>query len=29
MIAAAGYHRFRKGQIDKLDFDVLPTWPLS
>ena len=29
MIAAAGYQRFRKGQVDNLDFDVLPTWPLS
>ena len=29
MIAAAGYQRFRKGQTDPLNFDVLPTWPLS
>lgn len=29
MIAAAGYFRFVSGQRDQLDFDVLPTWPLS
>lgn len=29
MIAAAGYYRFQEGQGDALDFDVLPTWPLS
>lgn len=29
MIAAAGYHRFMAGQRDELDFDVLPTWPLT
>ncbi len=28
MIAAAGYHRFRRGQRDALDIDVLPNWPL-
>lgn len=29
MIAAAGFHRFLKGQSDPLDMDVLPNWPLS
>jgi N6-L-threonylcarbamoyladenine synthase len=29
MIGAAGYYRFQNGQNDKLDIDVLPTWPLS
>ncbi len=29
MIASAGYYRFIRGQIDALDMDVLPTWPLS
>ena len=29
MIAAAGYFRFITGQLNELDFDVLPTWPLS
>jgi N6-L-threonylcarbamoyladenine synthase len=29
MIAAAGYYRFAHGQRDSLDFDALPTWPLS
>jgi N6-L-threonylcarbamoyladenine synthase len=29
MIAAAGYYRFVHGKTDKLDIDVLPTWPLS
>ncbi len=29
MIAAAGYYRFQAGQRDSLDFDVLPTWPLT
>jgi len=29
MIAAAGYHRFALGHVDKLDIDALPTWPLS
>jgi len=29
MIAAAGYYHFINGQIDPLDLDVLPTWPLS
>ena len=29
MIAAAGYHRFVKGQRDQLDMDILPNWPLS
>jgi tRNA N6-adenosine threonylcarbamoyltransferase len=29
MIATAGYYRYEAGQRDSLDFDVLPTWPLS
>lgn len=29
MIAAAGYFRFVRGQQDDLEFDALPTWPLS
>lgn len=29
MIAAAAYYRLQAGQIDPLDFDVLPTWPLT
>ncbi len=29
MIAAAGYYHFINGQVDPLDLDVLPTWPLS
>jgi len=29
MIAGAGYWRFTNGQRDGLDFDALPTWPLS
>jgi N6-L-threonylcarbamoyladenine synthase len=29
MIAAAGYYRFAHGQMDGLDFDAMPTWPLS
>ncbi len=29
MIAAAGYQRFLHGQIDSLNLDVRPTWPLS
>jgi N6-L-threonylcarbamoyladenine synthase len=29
MIAAAGYHRFLKGQRDPLGMDVLPNWPLT
>ncbi|MBT3337023.1 MAG: tRNA (adenosine(37)-N6)-threonylcarbamoyltransferase complex transferase subunit TsaD [Anaerolineae bacterium] len=29
MIAAAGHQRFVHGQIDSLDLDVRPTWPLS
>ncbi len=29
MIAAAGYFRYTMGQFDGLDFDALPTWPLS
>jgi len=29
MIASAGYYHFCAGQIDPLDLDVLPTWPLS
>lgn len=29
MVAAAGYYRFALGHTDKLDMDVLPTWPLS
>jgi N6-L-threonylcarbamoyladenine synthase len=29
MIAAAGYFRYLAGQRDGLDFDVLPTWPLT
>ncbi|MBI9048566.1 MAG: tRNA (adenosine(37)-N6)-threonylcarbamoyltransferase complex transferase subunit TsaD [Anaerolineaceae bacterium] len=29
MIAAAGYYRFLSGQIDSMDMDVLPTWPIS
>ncbi len=29
MIAAAGYFRYIRGQRDALDFDVLPTWPLT
>jgi N6-L-threonylcarbamoyladenine synthase len=28
MIAAVGYFRYRAGQRDGLDMDVLPTWPL-
>jgi len=28
MIASAGYYHFCAGQIDPLDLDVLPTWPL-
>jgi N6-L-threonylcarbamoyladenine synthase len=28
MIAAAGYYRFLHGQVDNLDMDVLPTWPI-
>jgi N6-L-threonylcarbamoyladenine synthase len=29
MIAAAGYFRYTAQKFDTLDFDVLPTWPLS
>jgi N6-L-threonylcarbamoyladenine synthase len=29
MIASAGYFRFAHGQRDGLDFDAMPTWPLS
>ncbi|MCS7246924.1 MAG: tRNA (adenosine(37)-N6)-threonylcarbamoyltransferase complex transferase subunit TsaD [Anaerolineales bacterium] len=29
MIAAAGYFRYRAGQSDGLDMDVLPNWPLA
>ncbi len=29
MIAAAGYYHFMAGQVDPLDLDVMPTWPLS
>ena len=29
MIGAAGYRRFIAGQIDGLDMDVYPNWPLS
>lgn len=29
MIAAAGYFRFVNGHTDELDFDAMPTWPLS
>ncbi len=29
MTAVVGYYRFRKGQRDGLDMDVLPNWPLS
>jgi N6-L-threonylcarbamoyladenine synthase len=29
MIAAAGHRRYLAGQRDALDFDVLPTWPLT
>jgi N6-L-threonylcarbamoyladenine synthase len=29
MIAGAGYYRFRQGQKDPLDMDVLPNWPVS
>ena len=29
MIAAAGYYRFKSGQVSSLDMDVQPTWPLS
>ena len=29
MIAGVGCFRFRAGQRDAMDIDVLPTWPLS
>lgn len=29
MVAGAGYYRFIEGQIDDLDIDVLPNWPIS
>lgn len=29
MIAAAGYYHFINGQVDAMDLDVMPTWPLS
>ncbi|MCS6993727.1 MAG: tRNA (adenosine(37)-N6)-threonylcarbamoyltransferase complex transferase subunit TsaD [Anaerolineales bacterium] len=29
MVAAAGYARFRMGQVSGMEIDVLPTWPLS
>jgi N6-L-threonylcarbamoyladenine synthase len=29
MIAGAGYYRFRQGQKDPFDMDVLPNWPVS
>ncbi len=29
MIGAAGYYRLAYGQMDGLDFDAMPTWPLS
>lgn len=29
MVAVSGYYRFVHQQQDELDFDVLPTWPLS
>ncbi len=29
MIASAGYYRYAHGQLDGLDFDAMPTWPLS
>jgi len=29
MIAAVGHQRYLSGQRDALDFDVLPTWPLT
>lgn len=28
MVAAAGYARYRMGQVSAMDIDVLPTWPL-
>ncbi|MFN3308911.1 MAG: tRNA (adenosine(37)-N6)-threonylcarbamoyltransferase complex transferase subunit TsaD, partial [Anaerolineales bacterium] len=28
MTAVVGYYRYRKGQRDGLDMDVLPNWPL-
>jgi N6-L-threonylcarbamoyladenine synthase len=29
MIAGAGYFRFRQGQRDSLEMDVMPNWPVS
>jgi N6-L-threonylcarbamoyladenine synthase len=29
MIAGAGYYRFKQGQKDPLEMDVLPNWPVS
>lgn len=29
MVAGAGYYRFKNGQQDNLDIDVLPNWPLA
>jgi N6-L-threonylcarbamoyladenine synthase len=29
MIAGAGYYRYTRGQVDPIDLDVLPNWPLS
>lgn len=29
MVAAAGYHRFLRGQKDDLAMDVLPNWPIA
>lgn len=29
MVAAAGFARFRMGEVSSMDIDVLPTWPLS
>ncbi|MCE5207264.1 MAG: tRNA (adenosine(37)-N6)-threonylcarbamoyltransferase complex transferase subunit TsaD, partial [Chloroflexi bacterium] len=28
MIASAGYFKYMRGEIDSLDLDVQPTWPL-
>jgi N6-L-threonylcarbamoyladenine synthase len=29
MIASAGYYRYINDQVDSLDMDVLPTWPIT
>ncbi|NMC13026.1 MAG: tRNA (adenosine(37)-N6)-threonylcarbamoyltransferase complex transferase subunit TsaD [Chloroflexi bacterium] len=29
MVAAAGYHRFTRGQRDNMAMDVLPNWPIA